>query len=307
MPSSARTIQPIHHHHLTPRDTLLALAIAVVWGLNFVAAHWAVAEISPLLVSGIRYLIALTPAIFLVRRPQVSVLLLIGYGLFVGVGQFGFLFSAIKMGMPAGLASMVVQVQAFFSIGLAVLFLGERPRLASLLGALVAFAGIGVIAFERLEGAALVPLLMTIAAAGSWGIANLITKKAGKIDMLGFVVWSSLVPPIPLFALSYFIDGPQAWPDALAHLTWLGAGSLLFIGWAATVFGYGAWSSLLSRYPASTVAPFALLVPVAGIGASALLIGERVSGLDLAGAALVFVGLLLNVFGPRVLPQRVRA
>ena len=287
-------------HHLTPRDMLLAVAIALVWGLNFVAAHWAVAEVSPLIVSGVRYIIALIPAIFLVKRPQIAPIYLIAYGLFVGVGQFGFLFSAIKLGMPAGLASMVVQVQAFFSIGLAVMFLGERPSHTALVGALIAFGGIGVIAYERLEGAAIVPFLMTLAAAASWGLANLVTKKAGRIDMLGFVVWSSLVPPIPLFVLSYFIDGPSAWADGLAHLTWLGAGAMLFIGWAATVFGYGAWSVLLGRYPASSVAPFALLVPVAGIGASALLIGERISGLDLIGVALVFAGLLFNVFGPRL-------
>jgi len=293
-----------HHHHLPPRDMLLAVAIAIVWGFNFVAAHWAVAEISPLIVSGLRYIIALVPAIFLVKRPKVAVSFLVGYGLFVGVGQFGFLFSAIKLGMPAGLASMVVQVQAFFSIGLAVLFLGERPSRSGFIGALVAFGGIGVIAIERLEGAAIVPFLMTLAAAASWGVANLITKKAGRIDMLGFVVWSSLVPPIPLFILSYFIDGPSAWADGLAHLTWLGAASLLFIGWAATVFGYGAWSVLLGRHPASSVAPFALLVPVAGIGASAVLIGERISGLDLIGAALVFAGLLFNVFGSRVIQRR---
>lgn len=286
------------------RDTLLVLAVVTVWGLNFVAIHWGVAEVSPLLLSGLRYVVAVLPAIFFVKRPQVGLALLVGYGLAVGVGQFGFLFSAIKLGMPAGLASVVVQVQAFFSIGLAVLFLGERPKLSSLIGALIGFAGIGVIAVERLEGAALVPLGMTILAAAAWGVANLVTKKAGKIDMLGFVVWSSLVPPLPLFALSFLIEGPGAWPSAVASLTWLGALSLLFIGWASTVFGYGGWSVLLARHPASTVAPYALLVPVAGIAASALLLGERISGLEVIGSALVFAGLLLNVFGPRLVGLR---
>ena len=283
---------------MAPRDILLALGVALVWGVNFVAAHWAVTEISPLLVSGLRYVIAVIPAIFLIRRPRVALGYLVGYGLFVGVGQFGFLFSAIKLGMPAGLASLVVQVQVFFSIALAVMFLGERPSRAGIIGALVAFGGIGVIAIERLEGAALVPLLMTLAAAAAWGVANIITKKAGKIDMLAFVVWSSLVPPLPLFALSYVVDGPGAWSAVLA-MSWLGIGSLFFIGWASTVFGYGGWSILLGRYPASTVAPYALLVPVAGIGASAVLLGERISMLEIAGCALVFVGLVLNVLGAR--------
>ena len=284
---------------MPPRDILLAIIVAGIWGLNFVAAHWAVAEMPPLLVAGLRYVIAVLPAIFLVKRPRVALSILVGYGLFVGAGQFGLLFSAIKLGMPAGLASMVVQIQVFLSIGLAVLFLGERPSRSTLIGALIAFGGIGVIAVERLEGAALLPLLLTLAAAASWGLANLITKKAGRIDMLAFVVWSSLIPPIPLFALSLMLDGPGAWSVGLANLTLLGIGSLLFIGWAGTIVGYGGWSMLLGRHPASTVAPFALLVPVTGMLASAALLGETISGLEALGAVLVFLGLLTHVFGPR--------
>ncbi|MBI4921745.1 MAG: EamA family transporter [Devosia nanyangense] len=286
------------------RDTLLVLAVVTVWGINFVAIRWGVDEVPPLLLTSLRYVVAVLPAIFFVRRPQVALALLVGYGFAVGVGQFGLLFAAIKFGMPAGLASLVIQLQAFFTIGLAVLFLGERPKGAQLAGALIAFAGIAVIAAERLGGAALWPFLMTIGAAGCWGVANLLTKKAGKIDMLGFVVWSSLVPPIPLFVLSLLFEGPGAVPLALSQITLWGIGSLLFIGWVSTVFGYGAWSVLLGRYPASTVAPFTLLVPIAGIGSAALLLGERISGLELIGSALVFTGLLLNVFGPRLVGQR---
>ena len=292
---------------MSSRDILLALAVVLVWGTNFVAVKWGVAEIPPLLLSGLRFAVALVPIIFFVKRPQIPVWKLVAYGVFVGVGQFGFLFSAIKLGMPAGLSSLVLQVQVFFSIGLAVLFLAERPNRFSLAGALVAFAGVAVIALERLQGAALVPLLMTLCAAVSWSIANLITKKAGKIDMFGFVVWSCLVPPIPLFLLSYFIEGPGAWSSMLTHITWLGAGSLLFTAWISTVFGYGAWNVLFSRYPASTVVPLALLVPIVGIGSSALLLHEQVSGLEWAGSGLVFLGLLLNVFGPRMFRKPVVA
>jgi O-acetylserine/cysteine efflux transporter len=285
---------------MTPRDVLLALAVVIVWGVNFVAIRWGVDEVPPLLLSALRYVAAVLPAIFFIRRPKVAVSLLVGYGFVVGVAQFGFLFSAIKLGMPAGLASLVMQLQVFFTIGLAVLFLGERPKLPQLLGALIAFAGIGVIASERLGGAALVPFVMTIIAAGCWGVANLLTKKAGKIDMLAFVVWSSLVPPIPLYLLSLLIEGPGAVGVALSQITWLGIASLLFIGWLSTVFGYGAWSVLLGRYPASTVAPFTLLVPIAGIASASLLLGEAISGLEWIGSGLVFCGLLMNVFGPRI-------
>jgi O-acetylserine/cysteine efflux transporter len=289
---------------MSPRDLILALFVVTVWGVNFVAIRWGVDEVAPLLMTALRYLLAALPAVFFIRRPAVSWTILIGYGFAIGVAQFGLLFVSIKLGMPAGLSSLVMQLQAFFTIGLAVLFLGERPSPVQWLGAAVAFAGIGAIALERLDGAALIPLLMTIAAAFFWGVGNIVTKRAGQIDMLGFVVWSALVPPIPLLALSLLFEGPGAIPAAMQNLTLIGAGSLLFISYGATLFGYGTWSMLLSRYPAGLVAPFSLLVPIAGIGSAALLLGEAISGIEIAGSVLVFAGLLLNVFGPRLLARR---
>jgi O-acetylserine/cysteine efflux transporter len=289
---------------MTPRDSLIALTIIVVWGVNFMAIKWGVAEVPPLLLTALRYVIAAVPAIFFVKRPQVSLGILIAYGLAIGVGQFGLLFSAIHLGMPAGLASLVLQLQSFFTIGLAVAFLGERPKGAQLAGALVALIGIGVIAVEKFEGAGLWPLVMTIFAALGWAISNIVTKKAGKIDMLGFVVWSALVPILPLYLLSLVIEGPGAVSYAASHLTWLGIGSLLFVGWISTDFGYGAWSMLLGRYPASTVAPFTLLVPIVGLSTGWLVLGEKLSAIDLVGSLLVFAGLLLNVFGPRFMSRR---
>ncbi len=289
---------------MSPRDLILALFVVTVWGVNFVAIRWGVDEVAPLLMTALRYLLAALPAVFFIRRPAVSWTILIGYGFAIGVAQFGLLFVSIKLGMPAGLSSLVMQLQAFFTIGLAVLFLGERPSPVQWLGAAVAFAGIGAIALERLDGAGLIPLLMTIAAAFFWGVGNIVTKRAGQIDMLGFVVWSALVPPIPLLALSLLFEGPGAIPAAMQNLTLIGASSLLFISYGATLFGYGTWSMLLSRYPAGLVAPFSLLVPIAGIGSAALLLGEAISGIEIAGSVLVFAGLLLNVFGPRLLARR---
>ena len=289
---------------MSARDILLALAIVVVWGVNFMAIKWGVAEVPPLLLTALRYVVAAVPAIFFVKRPQVGLGILVAYGIAIGVGQFGLLFSAIHLGMPAGLASLVLQLQTFFTIGLAVAFLGERPKGAQLAGALVALIGIGLIAVEKFEGAGIWPLVMTIFAALGWAISNIITKKAGKIDMLGYVVWSALVPIIPLFLLSLTIEGPGAVPYAIGHLTWLGIGSLLFVGWVSTDFGYGAWSLLLARYPASIVAPFTLLVPIVGLTSGLLVLGEPMSGLDWGGSVLVFIGLLINVFGPRVFASR---
>lgn len=286
---------------MSPRDILLALAIVIVWGVNFMAIKWGVAEVPPLLLSSLRYVVAAVPMIFFVKRPQVALGLMIAYGFGVGVGQFGLLFSAIHLGMPAGLASLVLQLQTFFTIGLAVAFLGERPKAAQLAGALVALVGIGLIAVEKFEGAGFWPLVMTVLAAGSWAIANIVVKKIGKVDMFAFVVWASLVPIVPLFLLSLIFEGPGAVPFALGHVTWLGIGALLFVGWVSTDFGYGAWSLLLGRYPASTVAPFTLLVPVIGLTSGLLFLSEPMSNLDWGGSALVFVGLLVNVFGPRLI------
>lgn len=288
---------------MSPRDILLALAVAAVWGLSFVAIRWSVNEVPPLLATALRYVAAVLPAILFVRRPRVALWILAGYGLAIGVGQFGLLFTAIKLGMSASLGALVIQLQAFFTIALAMLFLGERPRWPQLAGAAVAFGGIAVIAAERLGGAALLPLLLTVAGAACWGLANILNKQAGKIDMLGFVVWSSLVPPIPLYLLSLILEGPGA-VAALPHMSLLAIGATLFTGWASTVFGYGAWGVLLSRYPASTVAPFTLLVPVTGVAAGALLLGERVTVLEGAGSVLIFAGLLLNIFGPRLVARR---
>lgn len=287
------------------RDIGLALLVVLVWGLNFVAIRWGVDEVPPLLLTALRYTAAAIPAIFLVRRPNIGIGLVIAYGLAIGVFQFGLLYAAISLGMPAGLSSLVMQIQAFFTVIFAIVLLGERPGALPLAGGTVALLGIGLIGLERLEGPALVPLLMTVLAALFWGVGNIITKKAGKIDMLSFVVWSSLVPPIPLLLASAVLEGPASWGEAFAALTWKGGGSLLFMAYGATLLGYGLWSVLLSRYPANLVAPFSLLVPVAGIASAALLLGETISGLEIAGSLIVFIGLMLTVFGARVV-SRVR-
>jgi O-acetylserine/cysteine efflux transporter len=282
------------------RHILLALAIAFVWGVSFVAIRWGVDEVAPLLLTALRYLFAALPAVFFIKRPKVDWRVLLGYGLAIGVGQFGLLFIAIKLGMPAGLSSLVIQLQVFFTIFLAFLVFGERPNGWQLGGAGIAFVGIGVIALERLEGAALMPLIFTIVAAVCWGLGNMASKKAGRVDMLSFVVWSALVPPIPLFVASLVLEGPGAIPAALDAITWRGIGSIAFMSYIATIFGFGMWAWLLSRYPASQVAPFALFVPVAGIASAALFLGEQVSSIEVIGSVLVFAGLLVNVFGPRL-------
>lgn len=289
---------------MAPRDLALALLVVILWGLNFIAIKWGVAEISPFLLTALRYIFCALPAVFFVPRPKVPLVLLLGYGLFVGVLQFGFLFTAIKLGMPAGLSSVIIQIQAFFTMGLAVLLLKERPGRFQFVGAAVAFAGLAVIGSQYLGGGILGVLLMTLASALSWSVSNIITKLVGnKVNMLGFVVWGCLVPPIPMLLLTWFADGPTAFA-ALTHLSLRAIGSVLFIAYGSTLIGYGIWATLIGRYPASTVAPFPLLVPVVGFAGALLLLGEEVSALEYAGSALIFLGLALNVFGPRLLARR---
>jgi len=283
------------------RDVLLALVVVLIWGANFVAIKWGVALFPPLLLTALRYCWAVLPAIFFVKPPRTSVRIVIFYGLAIGFAQFGLLFMAIKLGMPAGLASLVLQLQAFFTMAMAVLVLGERVSPVQLAGAAVALIGIAAIGVEHLEVTALVPLGMSIAAAFFWGVGNILTKRAGQVDMLSFVVWSSLVPPLPLLALSLIFEGPAAISTSLAAITPFGIGIIAFNGWAATLIGYGLWSVLMKRHKASAVAPFSLLVPVLGVAFGVMLLGEHLTLVEVLGSVLVFLGLLTNVFGPRLL------
>ncbi|WP_332700556.1 EamA family transporter [Devosia sp.] len=287
------------------RDLLLALGVVLVWGLNFVAIKWGVDEISPFLLTALRYLGCALPAVFFIRRPAVGWPILIVYGLTVGVLQFSFLFTAMRLGMPAGLASLVMQMQVFFTLGLAMLFLDERPTVPQLAGAGIALVGLVTIGAEHIGGAVLLPLLMTLVAAGFWAISNIVTKRAGKVDMFAFVIWGSLVPPLPMLALSLLFEGPQALA-ALASISPQAIFSVLFIAYGSTLLGYGAWAVLLGRHPAGLVAPFTLLVPVVGFAAAFVLLGEMVTPLEIAGSLLILAGLGLNVFGPRLV-ARLRA
>ena len=291
---------------MTSRDIALALLVVVIWGLNFIAIKWGVDESPPFLLTSLRYLGCAVPAVFFIRRPAVGWPILVAYGFFVGVLQFSLLFTAIQLGMPAGLASLVMQMQVFFTMGLAILFLGERPKPVQLGGAALALLGLAAIGGERIGGAVLVPLVMTLAAALFWGLSNIVTKKAGKVDMLAFVVWGALVPPLPMLLLSVVFEGRQALQN-LATISPGAFGSVLFIAYGSTLIGYGIWAILLGRYPASTVAPFSLLVPIVGFAAAALILGETVTKLEILGSVLIFAGLLLNVLGPRKLTRRTMA
>ncbi len=219
----------------------------------------------PLLLNGIRFSLVVLPWVFFFKKPNASWSLIIGFGLFLGVIQFGLLFTAMKWGVSASLASIVLQLQAFFTILFAFLLLGEKPKSWQIMGAFIAFSGIGIIAAERYNGGALIPFLMCVAAASSWGLANIMTKKAGQVDMLNFVVWGSLIPPIPLFALSFMLEDHAAIWASFTDPKLTAIGAAFYLAYPSTILGFGIWNQLLKKHPASLVAPFSLMVPVFGV------------------------------------------
>ncbi len=281
------------------RHAMLALAVVAVWGTNFVVIKSALGTLPPLLLAVLRFALALLPALWWVPRPRVGWRPLAAYGVLIGAGQFGLLYMAIDGRISPGLASLVVQTQVFFTIGLAMLADGERVRLYQWLALLLATAGIAVIASHTGGDLTLAGLLMVLGAALAWAGGNQVARRMGRIDMLGVVVWSSAFALPPLLALSLLAEGPARIAHALAAA---GPAEWTAVAWQTvgnTLFGYSAWGWLLARHPAVTVAPMALLVPVFGMGASAVLLGEPLPSWKLLAAALVMAGLALNLFGSR--------
>lgn len=282
------------------RHFLLALSVVAIWGSNFVVIRWGLNAFPPLLFAALRFTFAAIPAVFLLPRPQVSWRNLAAYGALVGVGQFGLLYLAMRSQISPGLASLVIQTQVFFTLLLAMRLSGERVQGFQWLSLAMAAAGIGVIASHTDGSTTVLGLAMVLLAAFSWSSGNIVGKRAGAVNMLAYVVWSSVFAAPPLYALSLVVEGPAQMGDALRHAG-LGAwGAVLWQSVGNTLFGYGAWSFLLSRYPAATIVPMALLVPVFGMSCSALLLGEGLPPWKLAAAALVISGLAVNLLWPRV-------
>jgi O-acetylserine/cysteine efflux transporter len=287
---------------VSTRDVLSALLIVVVWGVNFVAIKEGVAEVTPMLLGAMRFAMVLFPAALFVRPPKVPLRLYVAAGILLSVGQFAFLFSAIRAGMPVGLASLVAQSQAFFTLVFAAVWLKEGWTASNLAGLALAGGGLALIGFAHGSGMPLAGFVLSLAAAASWAAGNIVTRAVGRYraNMFAFVVWSGFVPPIPFLVLSVLVDGPSAFVAlAHVHLPKLLA-SVAYLGWVSTLVGYGLWSRLLSRHPANRVAPFTLLVPFVGIAAGALVYGERLQVEHALGGALVMAGLVVNVFGDRL-------
>jgi O-acetylserine/cysteine efflux transporter len=287
---------------MKPKDLLLALLIVLIWGVNFVVIKVGLSGIPPLLLGAMRFVLASLPVLF-IARPKVPLRLYLAYGLTISVGQFAFLFSAINLGMPAGLASVVLQAQAFLTLIFSALLLNERWHKAQLAGLILASLGLAFIGSAHGQSMPLLGFLLTLSAACMWALGNIVTRKVaamGPVNMFAFVVWASLVPPLPFLALSLLIEGPSVIQTALSHFGWSSLAAVAYLSWIATLLGYGLWSRLLSQYPANQVAPFSLLVPVVGLITAYLVFGETLNPLQWTGSLLLMSGLMINLFGGRI-------
>lgn len=285
-------------------DWASALVVIVIWGLNFVVMKWGLATLSPLLLCALRFVAASVPLLLFVRPPRsVGWGLLAAYGLVQGVGQFGLLFTGMKLGMPAGMASVVLQTQAFITMLLAALLMGEQPQRWQWLGLGIAIGGLGLIGAAHGDGAAGMTLLgfvFTVGAAAMWAASNLLTRVAarqGPYEPVSFIVWTSVFPVLPLALLALWVDGAESVQHQLQGIGWRELGAVAYLAVLSTLLGYGLWTRLLQRYAASTVAPLSLLVPVIGLLSAMLLLGERPTAVQWLGTAAVLLGMAINQFG----------
>lgn len=286
------------------KDWLAAMIVITAWGVNFVVIKLGLTEIPPLLLGALRFIFVAFPAVFFIKRPALPWKTVFGYAFTICVGQFVFLFTALYVGMPAGLASLVLQAQAFFTVVLAALFMGERVLRHNVLGMAVAVVGLILIGLGAEAGS--VPVLgfsLTVLAAASWAAGNLVVKGAGKTDMVSLVVWGALIPPLPFFAMSWMVEGPVVIQHSLANISYVGVLVVAYLALVATIVGYVLWGRLLSKHPVSKVAPLSLLVPVIGLISSAWFLDEHLAVVQWLGALVVMAGLAVNVFGQGLLAR----
>lgn len=282
------------------KESLLALSVVVIWGVNFVVIQVALREIPPLLLTFLRFSCVAFPWIFFFKKPQnTSWKLLLAYALSMFVLDFAFLFSGMYVGVSSGIASLALQTQVFFTAALAVIVFKEKMTPAKVLGATIAFFGIVFVGFHTGGDVNLLGLFFVECAALSWAIGNLVSKRIGHVDMLGLVVWGSFISLPFLGVLAYCFESHLWHTEMFTHLSFKSIAALAYLAYPVTFFGFGIWSWLLSCYPATTVAPFTLLVPVVGFTSSALLLQEALPLWKLFAAALIVTGLVVNLYADR--------
>ncbi|WP_075180160.1 EamA family transporter [Neptunomonas phycophila] len=292
---------------MSTKDWGLALLVVFAWGINFVIIRFGLEELPPLLLGALRFALVAFPAVFFVKRPTIPLRLLLSYGITISFGQFALLFLAMHNGMPAGLASLVLQSQMLFTLIFARFLLNERWQLQQFLAIGVAGAGLALLASQTsADQMTFVGFILTIAAASCWGMGNIINRKIaqlGKINLMSLIVWSGLLPIIPFTVASYWFEGPELIVSSLAQASVQSFAVVLYLAAIATLFGYGSWAYLMRHYPASQVAPLTMLVPVVGLLTAWIVLDETLSMIQGAGIALIMAGLMINTFGSRIIKQ----
>lgn len=295
--------------HLLPlRHFLLALSVVAIWGTNFVVIKIGLRDFEPLLFATLRFFFCVVPLAFFIRRPPCRWRWLALFGLFLGPGQFALLFYAMRADISPGLASLLIQVQVFFTIGLSVWLFRERLKPVTLAGVVLGASGLATIALHLDASVTLKGVAIVVAAAFCWACANVVVKKAVQsagqpVDMLAFVVWSSIFAVPPLLALALVFEGGVASWQAITQARWDGWAALAWQAIGNTLFGYVAWNWLIARYDAAVVTPYALLIPVFGMGSSAVMLGETLPPWKWIAAALVIGGIaLITLAGRRPRP-----
>lgn len=290
------------------RDRLLAAFVAVIWGCNFLAIHAVLTHFPPLFAGALRFLVIAVPTMLLVPRPRVKARWLIGYGLGFGTFQFAFLFVGMHTGMPTGLASLVLQSSAPFTVLLGAVLLHERLSRRQWAGIALAVVGMAAIAWQRAEYAALLPVILTLLGGLSWAAGNLCSRQAKSENPLHFTLWMSVVPPLPMYALSLVFEGPERQWLSLATLDegWVALAGLGYVVLLGTILGSGIWTALMRRNAASSVAPFSLLVPVVGMTLAFAVLGERPTPVEVAAAIVVVAGVFLGSTTARLTRERPR-
>ncbi|WP_405167728.1 EamA family transporter [Nocardia sp. NBC_01499] len=292
---------------MTPRDRLLGLTVVLLWGLNFLALRVGVDHFPPFFFAALRFAVIAVPVLVFVPRPKVRMRWLLLYGTGFGILQFAFLFTAMRAGMPTGLASLVLQSSAPFTVLLGTLFLRERIRPVQVAGIAVAMTGMAVISWDRLEHASVLPVLLTLAAGLGWAFGNIGARRATLespgLNTLHLTLWIAVVPPLPMFLLSAATEGPttglRALADSFSSTGWPALVALAYTAVLATVVGSGLWTYLMSRYPAGIVAPLTLLVPIIGIAAAWAFLDETPTPLSLVGGVIVIAGAFAATSGKR--------
>lgn len=279
---------------MIPKHIIYALLVALIWGSNFVAIKMIFCDLPPFLCLAVRFILSAFPFIFFIRRPKVSWRFMFEISAFLWIGQFSLMFVGIYLGMSAGLAALVQQCQAVFTVVLAAVIYGFRPTPPQLLGIILAVSGIALIAMQAGGNGNLAACLMVVGAALCVSVSNLMFKRAGNIDMLSLIVWTSLIPPIPMFCFSLYFEGWEQIVFSVRHISVPTYGALLYTAWLSTLVATTLWGGLMRTYNPSCVVPFGLMVPVVAMTMSTLILGDTFTTGDLIASVIVLCGLIIN-------------